>query len=358
MKLIKLTCGGALTIAVLGLVLVSCQEPPIVALDGAKAAIKIAADNGALRYSEGQYRMAEKLLHDGWMEMARQKGRISLFRDYQAADSLLKLAAQTARNAQQLTRETIQNLDSLARSDRSSLANELNSCRESLDGGLENFQAERHYAAADLSLRQASALIARGEYEEARKTLQKGRENLRRLENSVIEYANDTALKLGVWRGWVRETISQSRAKGTYAVIIDKSAHKAYLIKSGELLRSYPCELGYNSARQKLFAGDGATPEGKYSVTKAKYNSKFHKALLINYPNAMDLRRLRENKAKGIISRYAWAGALIEIHGEGGKNKDWTDGCVALANKDIDHLMQFASVGTAITIVRQSDQWP
>jgi L,D-peptidoglycan transpeptidase YkuD (ErfK/YbiS/YcfS/YnhG family) len=336
----------------------ACQDPPISRMDGAKAALKKAADTGALRYAEPQYRSAEKILHDGWMEMAHQNGRLAPFRNYHRADSLLALAAQKARETQQSTIETINNLDSLARSQRRDLYDELLTWRRSLDGTLEDFQAERYYGAAEFALHQADDLIRKMEYEAAWRTLQKGRVELRHLENSVAEYSDDETQKKGVWRAWVRETLERSRSGGTYAVIIDKSAHKTYLVKSGELARTYDCELGYNSARQKLFAGDGATPEGTYRVTNVKHNSKFHRALLINYPNQTDLRRLRENKTKGIISRYARAGALIEIHGEGGKNRDWTDGCVALANNDIDHLMQFVTVGTPVTIVRKSDRWP
>jgi L,D-peptidoglycan transpeptidase YkuD (ErfK/YbiS/YcfS/YnhG family) len=328
------------------------------ALDGAKAALKQAADAGAIRYAEGEYRTAETLVKSGWLELAHQRGRLAPFRNYHSADSLLSLAARTARDAQKLTLETIQNLDSISRAERSELYDELHTWRESLDGALENFQAERHWTSAEFSLNQADNLIRKNEYDEARTTIQKGRNELRNMESAVAEYANDEAQKIGVWRRWVRETLDKSRSAGTYALIIDKSAHKAHLIKAGELIRSYRCELGYNSARQKLFAGDGATPEGTYYVTKVKVSSKFHHALLINFPNQTDLRRLRDNKAKGIISRYARAGALIEIHGQGGKNRDWTDGCVAISDHDIDHLMQFASVGMPVTIVRRSDIWP
>lgn len=328
------------------------------ALDGAKSALKQAADAGAIRYAEGEYRTAEDLVKNGWLELAHQKGRLAPFRNYHDADSLLSLAARTARDAQKLTLETIQNLDSISRAERSDLNDELHTWRESLDGALENFQAERHWTSAEFALNQADNLIRKQEYDEARKTIQKGRNELRNMESAVAEYANDEAQKIGVWRRWVRETLDQSRSGGTYALIIDKSAHKAHLVKGGDLVRSYRCELGYNSARQKLFAGDGATPEGTYYVTKVKVSSKFHHALLINFPNQMDLRRLRDNKARGIISRYARAGALIEIHGQGGKNRDWTDGCVAISDHDIDHLMQFASVGMPVTIVRRSDIWP
>lgn len=354
----KITRFGAYIFLIIGLFGISCQDPPVAALDGAKVALKLASDVGALRYAEDQHRVSEKLLRDGLMEMAHQNGRLAPFRNYHNADSLLALAAKTARDAQRLSLETIRSLDSLARSERNDLHVELSTWRESLDGALENFQAERHWTSAEFALNQADFLIRKSEFDEARKTLQKGRDELRNMEKAVAEYANDEAQKIGVWRRWVNETLDESKTNGTYAIIIDKSAHKTYLVKSGQLVRSFGCELGYNSARQKLFAGDGATPEGTYYVTKVKHSSKFHKALLINFPNQVDLRRLRDNKVKGIISRYARAGALIEIHGEGGKNRDWTDGCIAMTNEDIDHLMQYSSVGMPVTIVRRSDLWP
>jgi L,D-peptidoglycan transpeptidase YkuD (ErfK/YbiS/YcfS/YnhG family) len=342
----------------LALMTISCQDPPNNSLQRAKTALKMAADAGALRYAQDQYRSAEAMIKAGWMEMAHQNGRIALFRNYHKADSLLIMATQTAIDAKFQTIKNINSMDSLARADRDNFRKELSTWRNNLDGALENFQAERHWGAAELALRTAEGLIAKGEYVAATESIKKGKEALQRVENTISEYASEEAQKISVWRQWVRQTLADSRASGTYAVIIDKSAHKTYLIKGGDLVRSYNCELGYNSARQKLFAGDGATPEGTYYVTKAKFASKFHRALLINYPNQTDLRRLKENKAKGIISRYARAGALIEIHGEGGKNRDWTDGCVALTNRDMDHLMQYAAVGTPVTIVRRSDIWP
>jgi murein L,D-transpeptidase YafK len=330
------------------------------ALESAKFALKEAEKSGALRYAEPQYRFAEGMIKFGWMEMARQNGRLAPFRNYHAADSILAQALEGARQAAQVAQGAIRALDSLARSDREDLRNELMTWREALDGSLENFKAERYWSAAELALQTSDGLISQQEYEAARQAVATGKTALQQLENSVAEYANDQAQKIGVWRRWVQEALDDSRARGAYAVIIDKSAHKTYLIKDGALVRSYECELGYNSARQKLFAGDGATPEGQYHVTRIKSNgnSKYHKALLINYPNAVDLRRFKENKGRGIISSHARIGALIEIHGEGGKNKDWTEGCVALTNGSIDHLLQFVAEGTPVTIVRKSDQWP
>jgi len=342
----------------LGAIILTCQKPPLTSLENAKKAIREAADAGALRYAENNYRMAEKSMSEGWMEMARQNARLAPFRDYHKADSFLTLATRSAAEASQIARELIRSLDSIARSERNSLQDELENWREALDGSLDNFQAERYWSAADLAVKISDGLIRNREYEEAIETVKKGRGSLRQLEDAVAEYINDEARKIVTWRKWVWETVAVSRAQGSIAVIIDKSDHKTYLVKKGQLVRTYNCELGYNSAHQKLFSGDGATPEGLYQITKVKKNSKYYRALLLNYPNQMDLNRFRSNKSRGIISRHARIGALIEIHGDGGKKRDWTDGCIALINQDMDHLLQHIEVGTPVTIVRKSDRWP
>lgn len=293
------------------------------------------------------------------MEMAHQNGRLSPFRDYRVADSLLNLAVQMARQTTREVQERVRLLDSLAQNERTDLQNELLSCRDALNGSLVNFKAERYWSLADMSLKMSELLIDKGEYEEARQTVAKGRESLRQLIGTLAEYANDEAQKINVWRRWVQETLAESRTNGTYAVIVDKSAHKTYLVQAGNLVHTYNCELGYNSAHQKLFAGDGATPEGRYQVTTVKSRgSKYYKALLLNYPNQLDKKRFGENKSKGIISSHARIGGLIEIHGEGGKNKDWTEGCIALTNSEMDHIMRYVTVDTKVTIVRRSDKWP
>jgi murein L,D-transpeptidase YafK len=198
-----------------------------------------------------------------------------------------------------------------------------------------------------------------GEYEEARESMSVAHTWMKRLGESLNRYDNDQAGALNVWRRWVQETLDDSRATGGYAVVVDKSAHKAYLVKAGTPIRTYNCDLGYNSARQKMFAGDGATPEGKYVVSVSKpRGSRYYKALLINYPNEADRKRFSDNKSKGVISQRARVGNLIEIHGNGGRNRDWTEGCVALTDRDMDNIMQFVGVGTPITIVRRSDRWP
>lgn len=341
------------------LVLVGCQNPPISSLDKAKRALEKASRAGALAHAKAQYDRAAQLLQDGRMEMARQNAKLKPFRNYAAADSLFALALLDAIKAESEAKTRIQELKLGAEKQQKELKTELSAWREALDDALTMFRGEHLWTRAKLSLDMSARFISLGEYAEALREHEQAKEHLRSLAGFVEEYSKDESQKIDVWREWVRETVSHSRKTGSTALIVDKSAHTLYLVRAGKVVKKYRCELGYNSARQKLLAGDGATPEGQYRITKVRpTGSKFYKALMINYPSDRDRRRFAENKQRNVISKYAHIGGLIEIHGGGGQNEDWTDGCVALANHDMDDLMQYVTSGTPVTIVRRSDSWP
>lgn len=333
--------------------------PPTVLLESANGSLDAARKAGALRYAEGTLRKAEELTHAGWMEMARQNGRLAPFRDYSRTDSLLWLAQQTALEASVAARDSLSDVRGQFSLERAELQSELTSWLEALNGSLAKLHYNGYWSAAELQLKISDRLAGAGEYDNAQKSLAVGRAWLARLAQGMTSYNAEDANMLKTWRRWVAETIEESRATGTNAIIVDKAAHKTYLIKAGSLAHTYNCELGYGSANQKMFSGDGATPEGRYYITKERHRgSKFYKALNINYPNDSDRQRFANNKAKGIISQKARIGGWIEIHGHGGKGSDWTEGCVALRDKDMDHIMQFVDEGTPVTIVRRSDRWP
>src|SRR5262245_16472707 len=154
------------------------------------------------------------------------------------------------------------------------------------------------------------------------------------------------------WDRWVSETIALSRRTGDYVILVDKLKHKCLLYQSGRLVRSYAIDLG-GPIGDKLRAGDRATPEGMYRVVqkRSRGQTTYYKALLINYPNDEDRADFALAKRNGWVPRRAAIGGLIEIHGEGGRNEDWTLGCMALANRDMDELFRLVDVGTPVTIV-------
>lgn len=134
-------------------------------------------------------------------------------------------------------------------------------------------------------------------------------------------------------------------------VKVDKSENAMYLMNNGEIVRRYHIALGENPKGHKQQQGDERTPEGKYFLDYKKEDSSFYRAMHISYPNDEDLANA---KARGVS-----AGGLIMVHGQkNGMEKlapitqqyNWTDGCIALTNEEMDEFMALVDVGTPIEI--------
>ncbi|MDP3938236.1 MAG: L,D-transpeptidase [Deltaproteobacteria bacterium] len=136
------------------------------------------------------------------------------------------------------------------------------------------------------------------------------------------------------------------------ALFVDKSARKLYVFVDRKLKREYEVSLGRQAEGHKRFEGDRRTPEGSYRVTmkKDRGETRFYRALLLNYPTTSDWKLYRQARAEGIVPAGRGIGNLIEVHG-GGTGVDWTDGCIALENDDMDDLFKRVRVGTPIVIV-------
>lgn len=160
------------------------------------------------------------------------------------------------------------------------------------------------------------------------------------------------------WRRWKDETIAWSRREGRAAIIVAKEAHLLTLFVRGTLVKSYRAELGFNWIADKSREGDGATPEGRYRVVKAIGASLYYKALLLDYPNSEDRAEFARARRRGDMPLSDRIGGAIEIHGEGGRGRDWTRGCVALTNVEMDELFARVSVGTPVTIVGSDEYGP
>ncbi|MBU2537068.1 MAG: L,D-transpeptidase [Proteobacteria bacterium] len=147
-------------------------------------------------------------------------------------------------------------------------------------------------------------------------------------------------------------------------IVIKKAKKKLFLYSEEKLLRTYPVKLGLNPVGDKLQQGDKRTPEGSYYVCIKNPRSKYYLSLGLSYPSIEDAERGLEQKliSKGdrdrIIDRISkksippWdtpLGGEIFIHG-GGETWDWTYGCVAMHNKDIEELYKVITVGTEVVI--------
>ena len=162
------------------------------------------------------------------------------------------------------------------------------------------------------------------------------------------------------WQRWKNETIESSRREGRAAIVVVKDAHLMTVYVRGEAVKTYTVELGFNWIADKREEGDGATPEGRYRVvTRMDHlSSDYYRALLIDFPNAEDRAQFSRARRSGDLPASARVGGLIEIHGSGGRGNDWTNGCVALTNPEMDDLFRRVDVGTPVTIVGSDTYGP
>ncbi|MGQ9603714.1 MAG: L,D-transpeptidase family protein [bacterium] len=334
-------------------------KPPQQVLNSAKAALDSAFAAGAKKYAPERYQFAEELFTAGYIEMGRQRGRLRPLRDFSLAESMLKQAKFQADSAAISAKDSIYRLEIGIDAEINAVESMLDSRKRTLDSLLLNPDDHIHWVLARDRLEVARKLFAEKSYEDATELIAQSRYSLNYLDLFLSEYFHDESRKIPVWRAWVEQTLSLSKKQNSHAIIVDKSAHRLYLVKAGKLVNSWPCELGRNRGTQKKHAGDAATPEGRYRITSIKTRgSKYYKALGIDYPNPDDIARFKEGKKKGIVPSSAGPGGSIEIHGMGGRGIDWTEGCIALRNQDIDSLIKVVSVGTPVTVVRKSDRWP
>ncbi len=207
---------------------------------------------------------------------------------------------------------------------------------------------------AELEVAEARRWLERGEPARAETALSRLESRSSRLGERLDEDSRrfDSADSQARWRTWVAEGTRLSRS-GTKVLVVEKESRSAFLIRGGKVSRVYSVDLGVEGTRPKTRQGDLATPEGLYTITRKKSGgeTRYHKALLLNYPNAEDRARFQRRKRDGEIAPGTKLGGSIEIHGDGGRRTDWTLGCVALANPDMDALYGALSVGDRVVIV-------
>lgn len=345
--------------AVLFVALAGCARPPLEAWKGAVQAGTVAREYDAEMQAAPAFRSAETLFDRARLEVDLQNREWPFWRDYSLAESLFVAASRRYVESSAQARRN----RAAVKSEYGVQSRKLQARVRSLGPQLAQSVAQRTvsatFATAQLNLDAARHLAEAHRYDEAMTLLTKAESHLDDVERKRAVAEGINSERRQVWNDWVSETLSDSKRSGSHALIVDKVAHRLYLVKAGRLVRTWECELGYNSGKDKSVAGDGATPEGRYRVTMVRHSgSKYYKALMLNYPNEEDRQRFRRAIASGTIPSRSRIGGLIEIHGHGGRGTDWTDGCVALTNDQMDDLMHYASMGMQVTIVRRSEQWP
>jgi murein L,D-transpeptidase YafK len=134
-------------------------------------------------------------------------------------------------------------------------------------------------------------------------------------------------------------------------IVIVKSERTLTLMSGGKVLKTYKVALGGDPVGPKVKAGDKKTPEGRYVIDSKNAKSRFHLALHVSYPNAADRERARklgvspggDVEIHGLESKYARVGSLH-------RRVNWTAGCIAVTNPEIDEIWPLVPVGTPVEI--------
>lgn len=133
---------------------------------------------------------------------------------------------------------------------------------------------------------------------------------------------------------------------------VDKSERKLFVYSDGRLMKVYKISLGKNPNGAKQHQGDNKTPEGVYYINAKNANSVAYKNLGISYPNNKDIDSAKklgkptggDIKIHGMMNGLGFIGMFHTC-------SDWTNGCVAVTNSEIDELFKYVKIGTKIEIV-------
>jgi murein L,D-transpeptidase YafK len=134
-------------------------------------------------------------------------------------------------------------------------------------------------------------------------------------------------------------------------VVVYKNQRRMVLLAQGKEIKSYRVALGGEPIGPKQRQGDHRTPEGSYVLDSQNLHSQFYKAFHISYPNSQDIAAAKKRGVNpggaimlhGLPKEYAWVG---KAH----TNSDWTDGCIAVTNEEMDEIWKIVRPGTPIDI--------
>ncbi len=328
------------------------NKPPVEEVNLARKTLAEARQKLAGHYAEDILKEAEKNYHQSVEEWKIQNNKLFIFRDYTNTTELASESYQQALTAMRQTEKTAAKLKDNAEQKLTSLKQQINyfekyykglalkpSIMQIFNNGKMRFlEAQIEYKNKDYKRTMALAMQAEEHVSQARKLAH----------FKLNEFYKDYP----VWEKNIKLAYNLSQ-KGQTVLLIDKMDASLTVLKGGKEHKTYLVEFGDNWMGDKSMTGDKATPEGIYKVQEKKYGSKtrYYKALLIDYPNKDDKRRYQALVRSGKIPANRGIGGLIEIHGGGGKGVHWTDGCIALDNKEMDQVYLASSVNTPVIIV-------
>ncbi len=342
-----------LAAAGMGTVAVLTPRPPMEEIHRCQKALSEAQRNGAEEYAPHLYNDAQLTYEKAMREWGYQNEKFYLARNYDSLKKFINLAEQKARESEQKSSSLQSSLKDMVESEIKGIQYNINKFK--------NFYADlplskslhQTFTRGQILISEGKEAYERGNLQGAAEKLKMGKEMILRADKQVEKMLTDYLEDIPKWQRWTNESIEWSKNNHKCVIIIEKMAHTCRVYKNGSLKYEFIAEFGKNWIGHKHYKGDYATPEGKYQIVKklGTRHTKYYKALLINYPSDEDKENFNKAIKNGSLSRGAKIGDMIEIHGDGGRGINWTNGCIALTNKDMDKLFDCAEAGTPVTII-------
>ncbi|MBN1598041.1 MAG: L,D-transpeptidase family protein [Bacteroidales bacterium] len=335
------------------LIKVFVKEPPLSEIDQARRQITEAMKINANLHAQNLFQNAVDYYDSAMAAWQKENEKLIIFRNYDQAREFSELSLKLANRAIVTTNNRILGIEEMLRTWIPVLEKKVQNFDKRFGNLPLSSEDREELAKSKLLLNEGILAYSQANYYLCKSKLE-SLETLitvlsKKYENKLVKYFEQYEL----WQSWIDQTISSSKKHKTFCIIVDKYNRKCILYKNGRRIHDFKIELGVNWIGDKNQQGDKSTPEGLYKIVSKKTNgaTRYYKAFLIDYPNEEDKKRFLLNKKNGVIKQDAEIGNLIEIHGNGGKGIDWTDGCIALTNFDMDILYSVCTEGTKVTIV-------
>ena len=331
----------------------SIPEPPVGDIDYALASLQQASQSNAKRYSKQKYLTAKAYLDSAMKHWNVQNKRFILKRDYHKVSYFAKKSAEMAKSATSKSKELSKSLVVSVKDKIDNLTSLISNMNVLFQRLPLPDEFRRKISKGKMLIHEAEVEFEKGDYLASSEKIRMAEDLIMDSYKKTLDDLEDYFNSQPYWNKLVKSAIKNTARNNSKAIIVDKFARKLYIYQNGTKKYEFEAEFGKNWMGRKRLKGDKATPEGIYLVkNKIPANkTKYFRALLLNYPNSDDIENFNKEKTTGRIPRNAQIGGLIEIHGDGGKGTDWTDGCIALTNNDMLLVYKIVEVGTPVVIV-------
>jgi hypothetical protein len=338
---------------VIFLLIKTIPQPPVAEIRNAREILANAGRNNSAIYSRKLYNEAKIYYDSAMTNWRRENGIFIFFRDYSNVKKYAQLSSEKADQATKYSTTSVSLLKTKVKERIDSINNLIIGINYLFTSHPLTSELRNRISNGKFLLEEAEIAFNKGDYLLANRRVSDSEYLLTHAYENSVEMLKNYFLSYSTWQKWIDRTIKESKKNRNYSIVIDKVSRKFYGYQNGVLKHVFNAELGKNWIGDKRMRGDYATPDGMYKISRKLESgkTKYYKALLINYPDKEDVLSFNKEVSEGSLPTSAKIGGLIEIHGNGGKGTDWTEGCIALTDSEIDIIYKIVRVGTPVTIV-------